>query len=134
MYVHSRENLSYERSDVFVLAYSCMVSCFACSYHCRRYTHSDVYALLRRCVSICSLSKFVTSRRSQAAPHPSLRSVPHNHFTHGIRRVPLRGSRDNQCVPKNKSLSPLNDLVFCRGGCGPPVYRLLLCTEPEIHV
>ena len=62
MPMHSRANLSYERSDVFVLAYCRMVSYFVCSYHCRRSIHSAMYAFLRLCVYVCSLSKFVTGR------------------------------------------------------------------------
>ena len=61
MCVCSRANLSYERSGIFVSAYCSMVSCFAWSYHCRHSIHIVLYVFLRRCVSVCSLSKFVTS-------------------------------------------------------------------------
>ena len=37
------------------------VSCFACSYHCRRSRHIVVYVLCSRCASLCSLGRFVTS-------------------------------------------------------------------------
>ena len=60
MPMHSHANLSYERSDVFALAYCRMVSFFL--YHCRRSIHSATYAFLRLCVYVCSLSKFVPGR------------------------------------------------------------------------